>query len=217
MEHVVRAVTVAEPEIERRRIDRDVGRTEVQAGGAARTLGARALLISARFLRIAHGPDLLTLERALGHQTMALIGEVQVLGIAFLLNVHAVRAVAEHLPEAAHEAALGVEHHHGVADGAVRVHGVVDVHIAMLVDDHVVRVAITQACGQAVLTPVMLHFKDVLALTHDRQLRARLVVCAKNRRRCHHSRRGRSCRDELAPRNTGCRHRTYVFRVHASP
>ena len=143
MEHVIGAVAVTEPEVQVLRMpgavqQRDIGGTIVQACRTTGTGRAGALLIGRRILRVTHRPHFFALQRALRDDAVLLVGEVQVLRLAFLAEVHSVGAAAEHGAPAADELTLFVIHQDGIAALAIPVHRVVDVDQAAGVLNHAV-------------------------------------------------------------------------------
>ena len=113
MEHVVRTVTIADPEISIRS-HCDIGRPIIQARRAAWTGGTRSLLVNGRALRIAHGPNFFALQRALGDDAVLFVAEIQIFGVALFAEMHAVRAAPKHGAEGADELALVVEDYDAV-------------------------------------------------------------------------------------------------------
>ena len=68
---------------------------------------------------------------------------------ALFADVQAVGAAFEFLAPALDELALLVEHHHGVGALAGRVHGVVDVDVALRVFDDAMGIAVLDVAGSS--------------------------------------------------------------------
>ena len=84
------------------------------------------------------------------------------------------RAAAEHGAEGTHELALLIENHDAVGAGAVFIHRVVNVDVALGVLADAVRIAVLDIGRQ--FTPIVDAFVLVLALSKDRRLGAGLIV-----------------------------------------
>src|SRR5262249_54595609 len=131
----------ADPEIQVRR-DGEVGGPVVQTRSPAWTRGTGTLLVDRRILRVAHGPNFLALHRALGDDAMLLVAEVEVFGLAFLGEVHAMRAAPEHGAPRSDELALGIEDDDRIRALTGLVHSVVNVDVTLRVLNHAVRIPV---------------------------------------------------------------------------
>src|ERR1700677_2503959 len=165
MEHVVRTVAVADPEISVRR-DRDIGRPVVQSSWSAGTGGTGSLLVNRRLLRIAHRPDFFALQRSLGDDPVLFIAEIEVFDLALFAEVHAVRTILEHRAPGPYKLALIVENHDAIGALAVFVNRVMDVNVPLSILADAVGVAVFDIGRQ--LAPIMNAFVLVVAFSQDR-------------------------------------------------
>ncbi len=94
-------------------------------------------------------------------------------GVAYIVDVQAVRTAFEFLAPGLDELAIRVKHHHGVRALARRIHRVVHIDAPLRVFAHPVRVAVFDFRGQ--LAPVVVDLVSVLAFPDDRPPRARLI------------------------------------------